>query len=93
MQTTGAAMNNGAQMKLNRKARRRLKQLRANGDTHDHQLSEGGVLMLELADRMEGFCYVANLQALAADILDHYGNAESAINALRSGQVNLEKLS
>ena len=49
--------------------------------------------MLELADRMEGFCYVANLQALAADILDHYGNAESAINALRSGQVNLEKLS
>lgn len=86
-------MNNGAQMKLNRKARRRLKQLRENGDTHDHQLSEGGVLILELADRIGGHGTLANLEALAADILDHYGNAESAINALRSGQVNLEKVS
>jgi hypothetical protein len=49
-------------------------------------------LIVELASRT-GPVRRAHLMRLTGELLDHYGDADSAADALRAGSVRLEKLS
>jgi hypothetical protein len=51
-----------------------------------------GALLLEIAIRAGGEIEANNLDDVAEQLLDHYGSAEFALQAVRSGEVEFEEI-
>jgi hypothetical protein len=81
------------ELRSSNKTRTILKRLRKEGAYRSNRLSPEHVLDLELVDRAGGCMKVANLEWLAAKLVDRYGSAEQVIELLRSEKVRFEEVS
>jgi hypothetical protein len=77
------------EFRLTKKSRRSLERHRKKGADSSDRAEV--VLYAELVDR--GCVTLGNLDYLAAELLDRYGGAEEAIEALRSGRVRFHMVS
>jgi hypothetical protein len=74
---------------LSRKGRRYLAKLRRGGS--QGQVSDEAVLALELIERIGGAFIREDASYMIAELVLRYGSAAAALDALRAGQVGLEK--